>query len=203
MNKRVIIGVTGKLGSGKDYITNNVIVPVIKKINSRYLQCAFADQIKVNVMTKNNISYSDVYENKTPESRQLLQNEGTEVGREQDRNIWVKFLDNWINVHHNRGVNVYVISDARFKNEYDFVKNEGIMIKVVAPNRNQDRLLKESRGDNSIYKKISQHASECDLDDFSNDKYDMVIYNDIDNIIDLDELQCRFEKLLRSLLVDM
>ena len=203
MNKRVIIGVTGKLGSGKDYITNNVIVPVIKKINSRYLQCAFADQIKVNVMTKNNISYSDVYENKTPESRQLLQNEGTEVGREQDRNIWVKFLDNWINVHHNRGVNVYVISDARFKNEYEFVKNEGIMIKVVAPNRNQDRLLKESRGDNSIYKKISQHASECDLDDFSNDKYDMVIYNDIDNIIDLDELQCRFEKLLRSLLVDM
>jgi hypothetical protein len=203
MNKRVVIGVTGKLGSGKDYITNNVIVPVIEKINYRYLQCAFADQIKVNVMTKNNISYSDVYENKTPESRQLLQNEGTEVGREQDRNIWVKFLDNWINVHHNRGVNVYVISDARFKNEYDFVKNEGIMIKVVAPNRNQERLLKESRGDNSVYKKISQHASECDLDDFPNDKYDMVIYNDTDNIVDLDELKIEFEKLLRSLLVDM
>lgn len=200
MNKRVVIGVTGKLGSGKDYITNNVIVPVIEKINYRYLQCAFADQIKVNVMTKNNISYSDVYENKTPESRQLLQNEGTEVGREQDCNIWVKFLDNWINVHHNRGVNVYVISDARFKNEYEFVKNDGIMIKVVAPNRNKDRLLKESRGDNSIYKKISQHASECDLDDFSNDRYDMVIYNDTDNILDLDELKIEFEKLLRDLL---
>jgi hypothetical protein len=201
MNKRVIIGVTGKLGSGKDYITNNVIVPVIEKINYRYLQCAFADQIKVNVMTKNNISYSDVYENKTSESRQLLQNEGTEVGREQDRNIWVKFLDNWINVHHNRGINVYVISDARFKNEYDFVKNEGIMIKVVAPNRNQERLLKESRGDNYVYKKISQHASECDLDDFPNDKYDMVIYNDTDNIVDLDELKIKFEILLKSLLV--
>lgn len=202
MNKRVIIGVTGKLGSGKDYITNNVIVPVIEKINYRYLQCAFADQIKVNVMTKNNISYSDVYENKTPESRQLLQNEGTEVGREQDRNIWVKFLDNWINVHHNRGVNIYVISDARFKNEYEFVKKEGIMIKVVAPNRNKDRLLKESRGDESIYKKISQHVSECDLDDFSNDKYDMVIYNDIDDpkLVDLDELQYRFEELVRDLL---
>ncbi len=53
-----------------------------------------------------------------------------------------------------------------------------IKIKVVAPNRNKDRLLKQSRGDNSIYKKISEHASECDLDDFSNDKYDMVIYND-------------------------
>ena len=65
---RIVIGVTGKLGSGKDYITNHVIIPVIEKIKYRYLQCAFADQIKVNVMTKNNISYNDVYENKTPES---------------------------------------------------------------------------------------------------------------------------------------
>lgn len=193
---KIVIGVTGKLGSGKDYITNNVIVPVIEKMNYRYLQCAFADQIKVNVMTKNNVSYSDVYENKTPESRQLLQSEGTEVGRSYDKDIWVKFLDNWINVHYNRGVSVYLISDARFKNEYEFVKNEqtmGIMIKVVAPNRNKDRLLKESRDDNSIYKKISEHASECDLDDFSNDKYDMVIYNDHDDNINLDELRCEFE----------
>lgn len=200
MNKRmrIIIGVTGKLGSGKDYITNNVIVPVIKRLSYRYLQCAFADQIKINVMTKNNISYSDVYENKTPESRQLLQREGTEVGRGQDSNIWVKFLDNWINVHNSRGIEVFIVSDARFKNEYDFVKNEGtnVMIRVVAPNRNKERLLDESRGNESVYKKISEHASECDLDDFSNNKFDMIILNDKDDVVNIEELQYKFEKLL-------
>jgi dephospho-CoA kinase len=196
---RIVIGVTGKLGSGKDYITNHVIIPVIEKIKYRYLQFAFADQIKVNVMTKNNISYNDVYENKTPESRQLLQNEGTEVGRMQDRNIWVKYMDNWMNVHENRGVSLYIISDVRFKNEYEFVKNNksmGIIVKVVAPKRNEDRLLKESRGDEYVYQKISSHASECDLDDYNNDKYDMVIENDTTDIIIIEELQYKFERLL-------
>ena len=30
---RMIVGITGKLGSGKDYIANNVVIPMIK---SRY-----------------------------------------------------------------------------------------------------------------------------------------------------------------------
>ena len=69
-----VIGITGKLGSGKDYITNNVIIPVLNKMNYRYLQCAFADQIKVNVMSKNNIRYEDLYENKTHVSRTIITN---------------------------------------------------------------------------------------------------------------------------------
>ena len=115
---KIVIGVTGKLGSGKDFITNNVIIPVLEKYarmssdNMRYMQCAFADQIKINVMSKNDVEYDDVYENKTPESRQLLQKEGTEIGRKEDKNIWVKFLSNWIKVHYNRGITSFVISDV-------------------------------------------------------------------------------------------
>lgn len=198
-NMKIVIGVTGKLGSGKDYITNNVIIPVIEKMNYRYLQCAFADQIKVNVMTKNNISYEDVYENKTKESRGLLQYEGTEVGRSYNRNIWVNYMNNWMKVHSNRGISVFIVSDVRFKNEYDFIMQPdqiGLMLKVVSPNRNRDRLLKESDGDMEVYNRISKHASECDLDEYLNDKYDMVICNDIHDIINIDELQCNFEKLL-------
>lgn len=196
---KIIIGVTGKLGSGKDYITNNVIIPVLEKMNYRYLQCAFADQIKVNVMTKNNISYEDVYENKTKESRRLLQFEGTEIGRSYNRNIWVNYMDNWMKVHSSRGINVFVISDVRFKNEYEFIKNNsqiGLVVKIVAPKRNESRLLKESNGDMEVYNSISKHASECDLDDYLNDKYDMVICNDVYDVVNIDELQYKFEKLL-------
>jgi hypothetical protein len=199
IDMKIIIGVSGKLGSGKDYITNNVIIPVIEKIGYRYLQCAFADQIKINVMTKSGISYEDVYENKTPESRRLLQTEGTEIGRTQDRNIWVKYLDNWIKVHEKRGISVYIISDVRFENEYYYVKSEeniGLMLKVIAPIRNEERLLKESKGDTGVYNKISNHASECDLDEFPNDVYDMVICNDMTDIVSIDELQDKFKRLL-------
>lgn len=196
---KIVIGVSGKLGCGKDYITNHVIMPVIEKMGCRYLQCAFADQIKINVMTKNNISYEDVYENKTPDSRRLLQVEGTEVGRIQDKNIWVKYLDNWIKVHENRGINVYIISDVRFKNEYYYVKGEyriGLMLRVIAPNRNKERLLRESKGDDELLSKISSHASECDLDDFTNDMFDMIVSNDTTDIVNIDDLKYKFERLL-------
>lgn len=196
---KIIIGICGKLGSGKDYIANNVIIPVIEKMKYRYLQCAFADQIKVNVMTKNGVSYTDVYENKTPESRRLLQIEGTEVGRENDKNVWVKYLDNWMNIHYNRGISVYIISDCRFKNEYDFIKNNnGIMLKVIARERNEMRLMRESKGDKDLYEKISKHSSECDLDDYSDDKYDMVINNDIKDIFDSSELRYKFEMIFKD-----
>jgi hypothetical protein len=195
---KIIIGITGKLGSGKDYITNNVIIPVIEKFHYRYLQYAFADQIKVNVMTKNGVSYEDVYEEKTHESRMLLQKEGTEVGRSQDPNIWVNYLSNWIHIHYKRGISVFVVSDVRFKNEYDFIKDSpmGLMLKVVAPQRNHQRLLRESGGDPELYKKIDNHRSECDLDNLTFEDYDLVIRNDINDSLDLNELQYKFEKLL-------
>lgn len=197
----IVIGVTGKLGSGKDYITNNVIIPVLEKFKHRYLQSAFADQIKVNVMTKNHISYEDVYENKTQESRRLLQFEGTEVGRSYNRNIWVNYMDNWMKVHSNRGIDVFIISDVRFKNEYDFIKRDGqfgLIIRVVAPKRNESRLLKESDGNKEVYDAISKHASECDLDDVNDDCYDLVIKNDVSDILNIEELQDTIEKKLSS-----
>lgn len=195
---KIVIGITGKLGSGKDYIANNVIIPVIEKFNYRYLQCAFADQIKVNVMTKSGVSYNDVYEEKSHESRMLLQQEGTEVGRTSDPNLWVNYLSNWIHVNYKRGISVFVVCDVRFKNEYDFVKNAdvGLMLKVVAPNRNHHRLLRESGGDPILYKKIDNHRSECDLDNLSFDDFDLVIKNDTTDCIDISELQYKFEKLL-------
>ena len=52
---KLLIGITGKLGSGKDYITNNLVIPILKRQSLSYLQTCFADQLKVNVMSKYNI----------------------------------------------------------------------------------------------------------------------------------------------------
>lgn len=194
---KIIIGVSGKLGSGKDFITTNVILPILEKHKQRYLQLNFADQIKINVMTKNGIEYNDVYLCKTEKSRRLLQTEGTEVGRTADKDIWVNYLDNWIKVFNARSINTFVVSDVRFRNEFDYIKNSGgIMIKIVAPKRNHSRLLQESNGDQETYDKISTHRSECDLDLLSNDMFQSVIYNDTEDPFDVVQLQNKFEELL-------
>lgn len=176
---KYIISVSGKLGVGKNWYISNVIIPVLEqKSKKRYLEFAFADQIKINTMTKYNISYNDVYEQKTKETRLLLQKEGTEVGRDTDINIWVNYMSNWMNVHNKRNIEFFIISDCRFMNEYNFIKeNNNIMIKINAPMRNYKRLLQESNKDLNILEKIRNHRSECDLDNLTNKQFDLVIDN--------------------------
>jgi hypothetical protein len=173
----VLIGLVGKLGSGKDYIADNIVIPLFKE---PHLKMAFADQIKINVMTKNNIPFNDVYVNKTEQSRTLLQQEGTEKGRDTiNKNIWVDYLDNWIKIYKYKGVEHFIVSDVRFKNELEYIKNNGgILIKIVAPSRNHARLTAESKCDTVAYNKIKSHISECDLDDIPEDQFDMIIDND-------------------------
>jgi hypothetical protein len=209
---KILVGITGKLGSGKDYITNNIVIPAIASLNRpsgagitslthkyRYLQCAFADQLKINVMTKNYIDYKTIYEQKTPESRIFLQQEGTENGRRLNENIWVNYLDNWMTVHNHRGIDIFVISDVRFKNEHRYIKTHGgIILKVLAPTRNQQRLTAESKNCDYTYKCISTHSSECDLDDLDDSQYSMVIRNDPTDDFNIYKLRKDFRHVLEK-----
>ena len=177
----MIIGITGHLGTGKNYLITNVIIPIL---NEPHIELSFADQIKVNVMTKNGVAFEDVYLNKTHETRMLLQREGSE-NRNINENIWVDYLDNWVKVHVSRGIKVILISDCRFKNEFNYIKqNNGIIIKVIAPKRNYQRLFNEANGDPDIMKTISLHKSECDLDNVCDSLFDLVINNDPGSDID-------------------
>jgi phosphomevalonate kinase len=184
MQKVKLIGLCSKMGGGKDYIADNFILPLLK--NS--LKMSFGDQIKINVMTKKKISYDSVYVNKTKETRILLQQEGTEEGRNlvdvygnSNKNIWIDYLHNWITLLSNRGISSFVISDIRFKNEIQYIKeNNGKLIKIIAPIRNEQRLQNESKGDINSYNKIKNHSSECDLDNIPDSEYDLILYNDPD-----------------------
>jgi hypothetical protein len=176
----MIIGIAGKMGCGKDYTCNNLVIPVLKYYNHTFLQVSFADQIKINVITKNNIQFNDVYINKTQNTRRLLQLEGTENGRDiLGKDIWIRYLENWIKVHESRGIQNFICTDVRFQNEFDYIKYRGgIVLRIDAPERNTERLLSESRGDSNILETLKTHRSECDLDTLTDNCFDLIIKND-------------------------
>lgn len=180
----MLIGISGKMGSGKDYVCQNLINPLMNKYNKRCLQVSFADQIKVNVMTKYDVPFCDVYLDKTNETRTLLQQEGTERGRDIfGKDIWIKYLHNWISVYKSRGIHSFVCPDVRFKNELEYIKSQGgIVIRINAPKRNLQRLEQESGGDKNIKHILQSHISECDLDNYND--FDLVIDNDNTNLND-------------------
>lgn len=176
--KMILIGICGKLGSGKDYFVTNVV----KKMYPNHIHVNFGDQIKINALVANpDVSFENVFVQKTKETRILLQKSGTENGRDiYGKDVWVKFFDNWVKLAKLRGVSCVVCSDVRFKNEFDYFKqNDGILVKMVSAEFNHARLLQESGGDPVVYDNIKNHASECDLDSLEDSMFNLVIENRI------------------------
>lgn len=183
-----IIGISGKAGSGKDYIAENYI----KKLFPNSLTLAFADQIKINCMVKYNLSVEEVYGNKTQKVREQLQQEGTENGRDMiDADIWCKYLKAWIDMYrYKNNIETFIITDVRFENEAKFIQQlGGVVIRVHAPKRNAERYILEN-----LNKQQLEHSSETSLDTFH---FEHIIYNDPEN-----DVCQQFEKLkniLRSI----
>lgn len=149
-------------------------------------------------MVKNNLSFEELYINKTQESRKLLQIQGTEQGRDiYGENIWINYLDAWVQIHKSRGIQVVLCGDIRFKNEFKYIKeNNGIVIKVIAPKRNEQKLLLESKNNIDVLNSIKTHPSECDLDNIPNSEFDLVIHNDVNDTIDISEIELLLNKLV-------
>ena len=87
-----LIGICGNLGSGKNYVSENIISKFTKK-NTIFM--AFADHFKIDACTKYKVEYSKIFHNKDYESRQLLQKLGSE-GRDKDKDWWINVTDKWI-----------------------------------------------------------------------------------------------------------
>jgi len=192
MNKTIIIGISSKMGCGKDFITEHYITPFLEhKLKLKTLQISLADQIKINVMTKRGVSYEDVFIKKNQHTRKLLQEEGTELGRNVfGKDIWIQYYNNWIKILQMRGVNAITTCDIRFKNELECFQSQKntFLIRIHAPKRNHQRLLQESNGKEDIYKLLGSHISECDLDDVQDDQFDYIIKNDPEDTLDLSNL---------------
>lgn len=167
-----VIGLSGKAGVGKDFVAKWIH----SKIDNSMI-VAFADQLKVNTLIQHSLLYEDVFEKKSKEVRKLLQQTGTEQGRNiHGQDIWLRYMETWMKLHHERmGITTFIITDCRFQNEVEFVKQfeNSTSIRIIAPKRNEQRLMEEKSNEDSS---ILLHSSECSLDD-KEDLFDYCLYN--------------------------
>jgi hypothetical protein len=166
----VIIGLAGKMGAGKNYIAEHIIAPYIHSLHETYLIVAFGDHLKLDVLNKYrdepDITFDSVVNTKPLRVRQLLQYEGTELARAANPLVWINYLDNWIKLHHSRGVTHFIITDIRFKNEADWIRSHPFGGHVI----HLDYLERTPMYTDDIPLSISthpdHHISEHDLDDY-------------------------------------
>lgn len=182
-----IIGLLGKAGVGKDYIARHILPKVLDSKNTIIM--AFADQCKVNMMIQKNISYERMFIEKDFETRRLLQVEATEKGRNVlGEDIWIRHLDAWLKIYESRGIERCIITDVRFQNEAEWIRSKGgFILKIVAVDRNTERMQKESDGNENMCAEICSHQSEKEMDTIK--VYDALIYNskdmDSDSLINM------------------
>ncbi len=163
-----VIGLSGKAGSGKDYIAMNIITK-----HYGYVPFSIAWQVKASLVAKGVLTYEEAFITKPPHARYLLQSEATESGRDiYGEDMWLRAADAWMKtIYEQWGIQRFVLSDVRFPNEVEYIKKMGGKVfRIVAPNRvSQSPLSEEARN----------HYSETALDDYPLDHFDGIIENDI------------------------
>lgn len=159
-----IIGVSGKAGSGKDYVTEHFLRPL------GYHRIALADHFKIWAVGRGLATREEVFVTKPPHVRSALQRVGTEEGRNQfGEAIWCNTALAWMEHHAEMwGITNFAVCDVRFVNEVQFVQAQGgRVLRLVAPERVAvNRLTDEAR----------LHPSETSLDDY--DGFDAFILTD-------------------------
>ena len=173
-----IIGLSGKMGSGKNYIAEKVLYPYFKN-KYNILIIGFGDLMKNELYARDlKLMYDELYDKKTYETRNKLQQYGTENGRNKyHQNIWVRGLDIQIETFCRRCDEcLIIICDVRFKNEYDYIiEKGGKVFRIESKERTMKRYLNESGNDLEKLKIIQNHISETELD---NQTFDYTINND-------------------------
>jgi hypothetical protein len=190
MNSPQVIGILGKKQHGKDTIANYMV----EKYG--YIRVAFADAIKD--MLKCSFRFSEEQLNGNLKEtidefwqikpRQVLQFVGTELFRDKmgellphvETNFWVFIIKK--KIHDTLKVNPsakFVISDCRFENEVNFIKEMGgQVIRVVRPTVENNT--------------ESNHSSEKYIDDLP---FDFKIVNNAS----LDKLHSNVDIIISSL----
>jgi hypothetical protein len=91
---------------------------------------SFADRLKDN-LTSIGVAPHRVYQSKDAPVRKLMQLYG-QVMRQQDKDYWLKQAKREIKTLEDLGSDCVVIDDLRYKNEFDYLKNEGfVLVRLV------------------------------------------------------------------------
>ncbi len=162
MAKVLLVGLSGKKRSGKD-----TVFQMIQKAGVPALRFGFADPLKEEMAWACNVSRDFIEENKD-KFRLGLQWWGSEFRRGlYGDDYWIKKMEKHVAEEkqlleqlHDTKLAFIVITDVRFPNEFDYVRNSGgIMVRV-------ERDTEETQSD--------PHPSETALD---NHEFDFTISN--------------------------
>lgn len=161
----IIISITGKKHSGKSTLSKMIAKNLSKKMPNRVvLHMAFGDKVKSMLLEAGICSHSSLYKKKTKRSRNIMQQFGTEIVRNQiDNNYWCKALLARIkNAYLHEPECIVVIDDTRFLNEWQ------MLLKLNAFTVNIKRPLEDQE---------DQHQSEAEQDTFDFKDYDWLVNN--------------------------
>ena len=164
--KPIVIGISGKLGSGKD--TTAVLIKEMVDINFEIKSFALRLKEVVSVLT-----HTTLLENQTQEGKGLIpvgfdyslgylqQILGEGLRKLIDDKIWINvLLSNIMNTK-------IIISDTRYKNEANEIREKGGIIIRINGDPENIRLYNKT-------KRNLNHPTENDLDDYA---FDMIINN--------------------------
>ncbi len=158
----IIIGLSGKKLSGKDTVYE--LAAELIGSGKRIGRVAFADPLKQEVSEITGMRIEFIEEHKC-EFRSLLQVWGTEFRRRFNGNdYWINKMGEIIKKSSDH-FDVIFITDVRFKNEADFIREQGGQVVRV-----------ERRQFDTYPGEIDTHATEKDMDDYSQFAY--VLNND-------------------------
>lgn len=176
-----IIGISGKKGSGKDTFAQFLKEELEKQLGKTVKVDSFAANLKQCCAILSG-QYSCVFYNQNLKdkkanflsltNRELMQKFG-DLTRSLDKDIWIKSL---FSKHIDNPPEYLIISDVRFKNEADHIKDiGGILIRIES-----DRVISD------------YHISEIELDDYS--KFDLKIINN--KSVSLNELKIKSKDIV-------
>lgn len=144
-----LIGMAGKAGSGKTYLAKHALLPI------GFVPLAVANHFKVDAVVRDGAPLDEVFFTaKSDETREMLQQRGTEQGRHvYGEDIWVRTMEAWVAAFVAAGVHRFVVTDVRFPNEADWVKQlGGKLVRVL--------------GRGGLEGPLAFHPSETALDDY-------------------------------------
>jgi hypothetical protein len=124
-----VIGISGKAGHGKDFTASIVRRLAEEEFGKRTCVWSLAHALKARAYAeaKGELSFTDVWYNKPPQLRKLLQEIGTEKGRLVfGEDFWLLQAEAFFKLFGiGAGVELIIVPDIRFLNEVEFVRYGG------------------------------------------------------------------------------
>jgi len=159
-----LIGLCGKKQSGKDTAFSQAADILRREYGKKVGRVAFADPLKQEVSVITGFRVEFIEEHKQ-DFRTLLQVWGTDFRRHfNGSDYWLNKMDKIV-ANSTSHYDMLFITDVRFKNEADFVRDRG------------GQLVRVERRDPRLYPgNVDAHVTEKDLDDYS--EFDYVLNND-------------------------